>query len=93
MASATDRFNKAVVGLEAPLGDGFTPTANTANVFTQPTRALWVTNGGIVNLQLCGKTGNTDVILGNVANGTLLPLRVQIIYANTTTANSFIALY
>lgn len=88
-----DRFGKMSVGLESPLCDAFTPTANTANVFTQPTRALWVTNGGILNLQLSGKTGNTDVVLGNVANGTLLPLRVQIIYANTTTANSFIALY
>lgn len=90
--SYTDRFEKAGINLESPVCDGFSPTANSTNVFTQPTRTLYVGTGGTVTVQMKGKVANTTVSFLNVSNGSFLPARVQIIYANST-ANDFLGLY
>ena len=93
--NSKDRFAKYNVNLDSPLGDAFVITANdNANaIFSQPTRGLYVGTGGNINLTLYGQIANTNLILYNVPNGELLPLRVLAVNATSTTANNLVGLY
>ena len=93
-----DRFITQPVTLESPACDAFTFTANSANVFSQPTRALFVGNGGTVTVKMAGKVTNpagdipSIVSFINITSGSILPIRCQVVYANST-ANSFVGLF
>jgi len=52
-------------------------------------RAIYVGTGG--NLKVT--VGGTAVTFKNIANGTLLPIRAQIIWATGTTAADVVALF
>lgn len=82
----SDRFTKfsPLVGDQVYF-DGFECTANSANVFSQPTRALYVGGAGNVEVMMSGYSGsNTVLLFANVASGAILPLRVSALTGNTT---------
>lgn len=88
-----DRFQKSYAVLDSVCFDGFSITANSSNVFTQPTRALYIGASGNLTVQMVGyNNSNTILSFSNVVAGTILPIRAQIVYANTT-ANNIVGLF
>ena len=75
----------------APDYEGFAVTpADGTDLLNGPTRAVFVTVGGNVNVQLLG--GGTAVLTTLVA-GQILPIAVTRILATSTTATGIFALY
>lgn len=71
--------------------DGYAVTASdTVDLGNGPTRALYVTVGGNVNVQLAG--GGTAV-LTSLVSGQILPIAVTRVLATSTTATGIVALY
>ncbi len=68
--------------------EAITPDDN--NDLSQITRALWVGTGG--NVKVDGHYAGEAVILSNVPDGTVLPIRVSKVYATDTTAADIVAL-
>lgn len=64
--------------------------SDTVLLSPNPCRALWV--GGAGNLSLLMADGTSVIIVG-VAQGSLLPFRVQRVNTTSTTATSIVALY
>lgn len=89
----SDKFKIFKSGnLGDPAYDAFSiGTANSANAFTQPTRALYVGVTGNVEVRMAG-TSNVIVLLQGVQAGQFLPLRVVAVCGNTT-SNGLIGFY
>jgi hypothetical protein len=85
----TDRFADSTSGLDAPASHGFSVTPDDAADLAETTRALYV-----------GTTGDIAVVLasgamlsfGNVASGSVLPLRTKRVMATGTTAAGIVGL-
>ena len=89
----TDRFLRSSILVDGPAVDGFAITANSSNVFSQPTRSLYVGVGGDVTVMMTNKqNSNTILTFPSVPAGTFMPIRAQIVYANTT-ANGLVGLF
>jgi len=54
-------------------------------------RALYVGTGGTVRVLMRGESTPIDFV--NVPSGTILPIFIDRVYANTTTASNMVALY
>lgn len=88
-----DRFGKFPPVLDSIALDGFPASANSANVFSQPTRSIYVGGTGNVEVMMLGYNGsNTVLLFAGVPAGTLLPIRAQAVTGNTT-ATSIVCLY
>lgn len=88
-----DAYSHDEILIDSPAVDGFNLTANSTNVFSQPTRALYVGTTGNVCVQMSNRAGtNTVLTFPTVPAGTFMPIRVAIVYANST-ANGFVGLY
>lgn len=80
-----DRFEKQVTLLDSVISDGFAASANSANTFTQATRALYVGGAGDVEVQmLTYNQSNTVLKFAGVPAGTVLPIRAVALTGNTT---------
>lgn len=86
-----DRYQNFPSSKESPIDFVFDITANNSANLAYTTRAIYIGNGGNIQLETVGN--NTTVILKNVVAGTILPLRVRKVYANNTTANSIVGMY
>ena len=92
--------------LDSPIYEGFEIQANDSfnSAFSQPTRALWVGRTGnvrirfvstnsVVNGALAAANSNNTVNITEVPAGTILPFRIDMVFATGTTANGFVGLF
>lgn len=80
------------LGATAPAAAHETVTSTTSVVtLAHTSRALWVGTGGTVVCNLASSTANPATFL-NVADGTLLPIRVTG-FTTATTASGIVSLY
>ena len=84
---ATDNFRTHAQGIVWPGSGAFAITPHDTNELTNVTRALWV--GGAGNVKVTMENGDT-VTFSGVAAGTLLPLRVRLVFTTGTTATLMI---
>lgn len=93
-----DRFSRDFPQLDSPAQDGFVMgVGNTANVFPQATRAVYVGVSGNLEVVMLGSgpggnNANTILVLQSVPGGSIFPLRISAIGANTT-ANGIIGFF
>lgn len=88
-----DRFSNDEVLLGHPQVDAISITPNDTTTLANATRALYVGTGGNVAVQMLGWDSNTQITFVNVANGQVLPIRVDRVLATGTTGNDIIGLY
>jgi hypothetical protein len=69
--------------------DGFAITASDTTVFTVPAEALWVGTGGDVNIVT---PRGSIILLKNVADGTVVPVKAKQVKSTSTTASDLIGL-
>lgn len=86
----SDKFDQNQPGLESPIEDGASIAPDDVDDLDDVTRAIWVGTGGNVKVDL---KGSGTVTLNNVADGTMLPLRVTKVHATDTTASNMVALW
>lgn len=67
-----------------------TPHASN-NLVDGPCRSLWVGTGG--DISILAEGDKTAVIVKNVANGQILPIRAKAVRVTGTTATDIVALY
>ncbi|WP_375450511.1 hypothetical protein [uncultured Devosia sp.] len=84
-----DRYADYASSLESPAAHAFAVTPHDTNPLPEPTRALYVGIGGSVAAVL---VSGADVLFTNVADGSILPLRVTRIKATGTTATAILGL-
>lgn len=88
-----DRYGKEYGVLDSVCFDGFAITPADATVFDQPTRAIYIGGNGNLTVQLVGyNDSNTIISFTGVVAGTILPIRAQRVYANTT-ATALVGLF
>jgi hypothetical protein len=79
----SDAFQSLASGLDSPGLNAAEITPDDGANLTNFSRALWIGDGGNVRVTMIG--GQT-VTFSNVAQGTLLPIRVSRVWATGTTA-------
>ena len=89
--------------LDGPAINGIPVNANNTNVFTNICKGIYVGQSGNVNIQFGIPQSNATIsgsnvslsncVFVNVVAGSILPVRANIIYSTSTTANSFVILY
>lgn len=84
-----DRFENRAQSLEAPASHGFDVTPNDSADLVEISRAIYVGTGGAISLVL---SSGAALNLANVANGSILPLRVKAIKATGTSASDIVGL-
>ena len=86
-----DRFNKQFPNVDSVAYDAFNITTGTSDlVFT--TRALYIGSGGNLTVMMTSyDNSNTIVSFNNINGGSILPIRVKKVYANST-ASSIVGL-
>lgn len=88
-----DRFGKQYTNIDSIAFDAFTISANDSLTFNQPTRALYIGETGNVHVEMVSYDGsNTEITFVNAVAGSILPIRIQKVFANTT-ANSLVGLF
>lgn len=89
----SDRFTKQYTNIDSIAYDGFSITPSDSTVFAQPTRAIYVGESGNLHVEMVSYDGsNTELTFVGAAAGSILPIRVQKVFADST-ANSIIGLY
>jgi hypothetical protein len=84
-----DKFAKFYSSYDGPATDGFTVIPADATVFAQPTRALYVGGAGNVTVRMIS---NNIVTFSSVPVGTVLPIRITAVFANST-ATSIVGMF
>ncbi len=85
-----DNFEPAIDSLIAPARSAFPVTPNDVTALPSLPKAIYVGIGG--NIVLRGVDSTQDVILYNVANGSILDIRAKFIRATGTTAMNLVGL-
>jgi hypothetical protein len=85
-----DGFENNNAGLESPVENGASVTPNDSTDLPTTSRALWVGTGGTLVLTL---KGGSSVILQNVPDGSLLPVRASRVLSTGGTASNIVALW
>jgi hypothetical protein len=88
--AATDLWARQQTGLESPLDDGEQVTPSDSVDLTKVCRALHIGTGGDV---VVITKGGTTLPLGNIASGTLYPIRASRVKSTGTTATGIVALW
>lgn len=78
-----DKFGRNYSDYQGPGTDGFDITPSDVTVFSQPTRAIYVGGSGNITVQMSATT-NTVLSFNNLNAGTMLPIRVSKVFANST---------
>ena len=92
MPNQTDKFNNFYTDLDSPAAHSYAITSsNTANT-THTTRSVYVGETGTLVVELAGMASGNTVTFTAIPAGTVLPLRVRKMWANST-ANSVIGMY
>jgi len=86
-----DQFQFNADQVSAPATRGVAVVPHDTNPLADVPKALWVGSGG--HLMLRGSGGGGDVVLRNVAAGSVVPFRAQFVRASGTTAADIVALY
>jgi len=86
-----DQFQFVADQVSAPATRGVAVVPHDTNPLADLPKALWVGTGG--NLTLRGSGGSGDVVLKNVASGSVVPFRAQFLRATGTTAADIVALF
>lgn len=86
----SDPFSSTMDSLIAPARQAFAIVPNDALSLTTTTRAIYVGTNGDVALRAVGSAA--DVILKNVAAGSVLPIRVAAVRQSGTTASDLVGL-
>lgn len=88
-----DRYGKEYGVLDSVCFDGFSITPSDSNTYSQPTRAVYVGGSGNLSVQMVGyDNSNTNLTFTNVLAGTIIPIRAQKVYGNTS-ASFLVGLY
>lgn len=85
-----DNFAGRAEGIEAPARGGFAITANDNTDLVRETRAIYVGASGDLAVTMAD---GTQVVLGGIAAGSLLPLRLGRVKATNTTAGDLVGFY
>lgn len=89
VAKMTDTFSQHASSLTAPIVSGYPIIPHNDQLLSIVTRAIYVGGGGNLHVQFAD---GLSVTLTNVIGGTILPLRVVRVYADTT-AIDIVGLY
>jgi len=84
-----DRYDGYASSFDGPASHGFLVTPNDAADLAEITRAIYVGGAGALAVVL---HSGAEVVLQNVAAGTLLPLRARRVKATGTTATAIAGL-
>lgn len=76
--------------LSAPKGGAFAVTPHDTNALTRGADALYI--GGAGNVKVTTSLGDTVTFVG-VGAGSVLPVRVTLVFSTGTTAASIVGLY
>ena len=85
-----------LAALDGPIIAANTVTPSDTFVFPQVARGLYIGTGGNVNIGWgIHQNGNVvaNSIFMNLPSGTILPVRANMVYANSTTATNILVLY
>jgi hypothetical protein len=87
----SDPIHNRAATLESPAWDAWAITPSDSDMVPNaPTRALYIGTGG--NLTVDMGAGRTITLVG-VLGGTILPIRVDMVFATGTTATDIVGLY
>lgn len=86
----SDKYKSFSPHLESPAENASTITPNDSNDLTDFTRSIYI--GGAGNLKIDTVAGDT-VTLNGVVAGTVIPVRVQKVYATGTTATNLVGFW
>jgi len=79
----SDKFVKWFSSYEGPATDAFAITPSDSTVFTQPSRSLYIGGAGNITVQMAAAS-NTIVTFAALNAGTMIPIRVTKVFANST---------
>lgn len=85
-----DRFETFSDSASLPARDAFTIMPHATNPIEPLPKAIFVGTGGQITLRAADSTG--DVVLTNVASGTILDIRARFVRATGTTATDIVGL-
>lgn len=85
-----DAYAQVAPSLCEPPSNGLAVTADDEVIFEQPTRMLWIGEAGDVTVRLMG---GSQVNFVDCRAGSLLPARVDKVFATGTTAGSILGLW
>jgi len=85
-----DPFSTVIDNLIAPARNCFSITPSDSAVLPFLPKAIYVGTGG--NLKVRAVDGTGDVTFANVANGTILDIRITSVRATGTTASNLVGL-
>lgn len=86
-----DNYSSFVSSVSDPARSAGAVTPNDSTDLTNLPKAIYVGTGGSLVVRLADDS--TNVTLSNVADGSLLPLRVKRVIATGTTASGIVAFY
>ena len=79
-------FNKT-----EPATDAAAITPHDTNEITNPPRAIYIGTGGNIKVDMTG--AGTGITFVNVQTGSILPIRVSLVYATGTTATDLVGIH
>ena len=85
-----DKFAGQPDGLTIPCNDGMAVTPSDVTVFDQPSKLLYIGDAGSIVVRTIA---GTTLTFSSVADGTLLPLRVDQVLATGTLATGIFILF
>jgi len=89
----SDSFSTNFTGMNFPGYNSAPVTLDDNNDLPVLPRAIYVTSGGDMVLELQNDTPGVGTTFGNVPSGTLLSLRVRRVHATGTTARGIVAVW
>jgi len=88
-AAKQDTANTSLGRIE-PAANAATVTPHDENVLAHAATALYIGTGGNIKV---GMNGGQTLTFANVPDGTILPIRVNLVFDTDTTAADIVALY
>lgn len=83
-----DNFKRRLPNLESPGTNGEQVQPSVKEELDRVSRALYIGNGGDVKVEMRGE----EITFVNVADSTLLPIRVSKVFDSGTTATDIVAI-
>ena len=89
----SDTFQGNYTGMNFPAYNSAAVTPSDSADLTATARAIYVGTGGNLVVELQNDTPGVGTTLGNVASGSVLPIRARRIHATNTTASGIVELW